>query len=429
MKLTGYRLGIKLLEVALLAVFVMGWGVNGHAASLNKNKTEKTGKTENVREGLPSDLSRSSRQARAARSLNAFALDLYRELAKGDDGNIFFSPQSISSAFAMLFPGSEGETGQEFRRVFHYGDESAADMGALQEALNAAPPEAGTLDAASSIWPAQNLKVYPSYLHLMKRYFDAEITPLDYKADPNRAKDIINKWVKDKTRGKIQNPIDRLDAGTQMVLVSAVYFKANWMKGFNRGNTKKEPFYKADGSETQVDLMNKQDRVSSYCATDNLQAVRMPYIENAYSMLVLLPRKRGDIENLEKSLSFSALEEILQSLKNREVVLFLPKFTVETKYDLRETLETMGLKTSFSDHAQFPKLAEEPLKVDKVIHRAFVDVYEEGTQAAATTSIGMVGLTSVPPSPPVFRADHPFVYCILENRTNAILFMGRYMGP
>jgi serpin B len=213
-----------------------------------------------------------------------------------------------------------------------------------------------------------------------------------------------------------------------MVLVSAIYFNANWMKMFPKENTKKEPFYRADGSETKVNLMNKEDQVLYY-ATDDFQAVRLPYVQDAYSMLVLLPRKRGDIENLEKSLSLDAFEKILQSMRAKKVILFVPKFTVETKYDLSEILQTMGLEISFSDLAQFPKLAEKPLKVDSVIHQAFVDVYEEGTTAAAATVIGMMRVTSLPPPPPVFRADHPFVYCILENQTDAILFMGRYMGP
>ncbi|MDR1620869.1 MAG: serpin family protein, partial [Synergistaceae bacterium] len=291
------------------------------------------------------------------------------------------------------------------------------------------PPEAGTIDAAGSIWPAQSLEVRPSYLDLVKRYFDAEITPLDYKADPDGAKNVINNWVSEKTKGKIRGPIGRLDPKTQMVLVSAIYFNANWMEMFPKKNTKEEPFYKADGSETKVDLMKKKNRLSYY-ASDDLQAVRLPYVSNAYSMLVLLPRKTGDIGNLEKSISRDTFERILQSMRRGrgEVIVFLPKFTVETKYDLTGILSNMGFKTPFSDSAQFPKLAEKPLKIDWVVHQAFVDVYEEGTTAAAVTSIGMRA-TSIPLPPPLFRADHPFVYFILENRTNAILFMGRYMGP
>ena len=148
MKLEWYHLGLKLFEIALLAVFVVGWNVNAHAAPREKTETENA---QNAQKNLPSSL---SREARAAKSLNAFALDLYRELANTKNSNIFFSPQSVSTAFAMLFPAAEGATEREFRQVFHYDDESAADMGALQGILNATPPTAGTLDAASSIWPA-----------------------------------------------------------------------------------------------------------------------------------------------------------------------------------------------------------------------------------------------------------------------------------
>jgi serpin B len=367
---------------------------------------------------------------RAAQSVNAFAFDLYRKLAKAKDDNIFFSPQNISAAFAMLYPGAEGETEREFRRVFHYGDESAADMGALQALLNATPPEAGTVSAANSIWPDQDLKVHASYLDLMKKNFGAEITPLNYKKDPKAAENVINDWVNEKTEGKIQKPIDGVTSETRMVLVSAIYFNANWSEIFPKANTKEEPFYKTDGSETKVNLMHKEEWLLYYM-TDDLQAVRLFYAQGAYSMLVLLPREKGKIallENLEKSLSPDFFQQILQSMKSRKVRLFLPKFTVATKYDLGELLIPMGLGRAFSDAAQFPKLAEDPLKIDWAIHQAFVDVYEEGTEAAAFTGIGMMTLSIAPPIP-VFRADHPFVYFILETGTDAILFMGRYAGP
>jgi serpin B len=369
-----------------------------------------------------------SREIRAAKSVNAFAFDLYRELAKEEDSDIFFSPQNVSAAFAMIFPGAEAATEQEFRRVFHYGDESAADMSALHKFLNAIPPEAGTLNAANSVWPARNLEVRAPYLDLIKQYFDAEITPLDYEANPGGAKNTINNWIKEKTEGKIQNTIDQLSPATRMVLVSAIYFNAKWMEIFPKKNTKKEPFYKADGSKTKADLMKKVGD-EPYFETEALQAVRLPYVKNGYSMLVLLPKKRGDIESLEKSLSTDAFEEILRSASWAEVILYLPKFTVDAKYELGEILKTMGLKASLSDSAQFPKLAKEPLKIDRVIHQAFADVSEEETTAAAATVIAVMEGALPPREQVTFRADHPFIYFILENRTNAILFMGRYMGP
>jgi serpin B len=377
-----------------------------------------------------------SREIRAAKSVNAFAFDLYRELAKAKDRDIFFSPQNVSAAFAMIFPGAEAATEREFRRVFHYDDESAADMGALHKFLNGIPPEAGTLSAANSVWPAQDLEMYASYLDLIKQYFDVEITPLDYETNPGGAKDIINNWAEEKTNGKIQNLIDELETATRMVLVSAIYFNAEWEEIFPERNTKKEPFYKIDGTEIKTDLMNKIGQ-ELYFEAETLQAVRLFYKYDGYSMLVLLPKKRGDVENLEKSLSTDAFEEILRPenmTRNLEVNLFLPKFTVETQYEeMGKTLCAMGLKESFSSNARFPKLAKEPLTIDRVIHKAFVDVSEEGTEAAAATAVTwkMSGGFEFAPfrRQVIFRADHPFIYFILENRTNAILFMGRYMGP
>jgi serpin B len=327
----------------------------------------------------------------------------------------------------MLFLGAEGVTEREFRQVFHYGDGSAADMGALQKLLNATPPEAGTVLAANSIWPAHNLEVRASYLDLVEKSFGVEISPLNYKTNPNGAKNVINSWANQQTRGKIQNPIGQLNSETQMVLMSAIYFNANWMKMFPKANTKKEPFYKTDGSETQVDLMRKKEWVS-YCVTDDFQAVRSLYVQGAFSMLVLLPRDKEKIGDLEKSLSPDFFERTLRSMEEREIFLFLPKFTIKTKYNLGEILQPMGLEKPFSKDAQFPKLTEKPLKIDWAIHQAFGDVYEEGTTAAAVTGIGMT-VTSLPSPPLLFRADHPFVYFILENETGAILFMGRYAGP
>lgn len=368
----------------------------------------------------------------AAESVNAFAFDLYRQLAKDEKGNVFFSPQNISSAFAMLYAGAADETERELSDVFRFGDSTDADMKALQEIINATSPDVAVVEGASAIWPDKNLTLRDSYVEKMRLYYDSEVVAVNYSEDPAQAAERINHWASLKTHGRIPKIIDSIDRRTRLVLTSAIYFKSAWPVEFSKSRTKEQPFFRSDGSETKVELMNRQDWLAYY-ESEHFQAIKLYYKGHVYSMLVMLPKERGKLKELEATLSLGTFKHTLGSLREKrvDVILYIPKFTFRTQYELDTALRDMGLKQSFTDDAQFPRLAEEPLKANRVIHKTFIEVDEKKTEAAAVTGLSMMITSSgrEMTKPKIFRADHPFLFFILENRTNTILFMGRYVGP
>ena len=364
---------------------------------------------------------------RAADSINAFAFDLYNEIAKNEQGNIFFSPQNISSALAMLHAGADGETERELRTTLHYGDTIHEDMRALQEILNTTSQDVALVEAACAVWPAKNLTLLEPYVKTIRKYYDSDITQLDYANNPRGAEGRINGWANEKTRGKIPQIVSNLPNITQLVLTSAIYFNSEWQVPFPKIATRKETFYHPRLSAKRLDLMLNRNHFR-YAETEVFQALQMQYKQEVYSMLVLLPKGRENTVLFDTPLSFGTFDDILRSLtSSSEVVVCFPKFKLETDYEMGNILAAMGIKRSFADSAQFAKLADTKLKVDRVIHKTFIELNEERTEAAAATTISMVP-TSSGTIPKIFIADHPFVYFILENRTNAILFMGRFTG-
>ncbi|MDR1777167.1 MAG: serpin family protein [Desulfovibrio sp.] len=369
---------------------------------------------------------------RAAENVNAFAFDLYALLAKNNPANLFFSPQNISEAFAMLHAGAGGETADELRRVFHYGETAQADMGALRAALNAAG-DAAVLEAANAVWPDISLSLKESYRLTLKNNFGAEITQLDYRNDTDKAIQTINDWTQKQTRGKIRDLIARLAANTKLVLTSAVYFKSNWDAEFPKADTRKQPFRKADGTAPEVELMSRSGLIA-YCAGDGFQAVRLPYRDGTCAMLVVLPEKQKDgrFAPLDPLASNDVFRRIVEGMQWTEVIVRMPKFRNEARYELSDYLRRAGLARAFSPGAQFDGISDTPLLVDQVAHKTFVDVSETGTEAAAATFVGVRAMAGPPrpkPEPIEFRADHPFLYYIVESSARVILFMGRYAGP
>ncbi len=409
---------MKCIRIAIITVFIAG----GIIALLQQDKTDS----------VP-DYSLVLLEARkGAESVNTFAFDFYQVLAQNESGNIFFSPQNISAAFAILYMGAEGATKQEIRDVFHYGDGVHSEMSSLQNILNRTSPETAVIEVANALWPDEKLVLFNSYVNLVEKYHDTKITRLDYKNNPIQAVALINKWSEEKTKGRIRNVIDRLSAETRLVLTSSIYFKSEWMFEFPLENTKNGIFYKDNNNESNVDLMHRQDPHLFYYETELFKVVRLPYKNDAYSMLVVLPSKQGNLEIVEKSISIDIFKEILRSLSRTEVILYIPKFRFELKYELSGPLSTMGLTHPFSNSAEFSGLTKEFLKIDKVLHQVFIEIDEKQTEAAAVTSIVKLptsggGLKR--PEPKIFRADHPFLYFILENQSDAILFAGRYAVP
>lgn len=390
----------------------------------------------------------------AASQANEFAMRFYGELASEESGNLFFSPLSIHSALSMTWAGSAGETASQMGDVlgFRYGPEEGIEHHAysqLLESINTTPMSrfetyegekrrmverpAFDLVVANRLWGQEGFPWNPGYLQIAKRQYRAGLEIVNFRTDTEKARNIINQWVEETTRERIRNliPAGAIDDMTRLVLTNAIYFKANWQDSFIEENTKMAPFYLANGSQAEVSMMNQTERFP-YGEGANWQAVAMPYELGALSMLVVLPAdEAGAMEKVEAQMKSGTMLDDLQSLESAKVELSLPKFGLTQELDLNSILETMGISLAFSDQADFSGMTPEAgLFLSKALHKAFIEVDEKGTEAAAATA-AVMGFTSMPPpeTPKVFRADRPFLFMIRHNKTGAILFMGRVMDP
>ncbi|UCH96080.1 MAG: serpin family protein [Candidatus Aminicenantes bacterium] len=367
---------------------------------------------------------------------SAFALDLYRELSSAE-GNLFFAPYSISTALAMTYAGARENTAKQMAKVLHFTldqQELHVAFAWVQAKLNALQEEGAIrLNVANSLWPQESYPFLVEYLTLVKKHYGVSITPLDYVSNANAARKIINQWVEKKTKNKIRDmiPPGVLDELTRLVLVNAVYFKGNWATRFNRDRTRDQNFYLMSGDTIRVPMMT-QKRMFKYAEFDSLQVLELPYDGENLSMIVLLPREKDGLPGLEKLLTTGNLREWTASPGKQKVLVFLPKFKITSGVRLNKTLKSMGMTDAFMDKANFSGMDGNPnwLYIGAVLHKAFVEVNEEGTEAAATTvvEIKIRAIMEAPP-PPTFCADHPFLFLIRENQTGGILFIGRVVVP
>jgi serpin B len=390
----------------------------------------------------------------AAMQANHFARRFYDEVASEETGNLFFSPLSIHAALSMTYAGARRETAEQMKEVlaFQFPPEEGIEHHAysmLLKALNDAPitrfesydegePETIVrpvfeLVVANRLWGQEGFSWDPGFVALTEREYLAGLAEVDYTSDAEGARATINEWVEETTRDRIENliPEGALDAVTRLVLTNAIYFKANWQNAFSEHSTKPEPFHLENGDAAEVPTMHLSEKLQ-YAETENWQALEMPYEEGALSMLVFLPVDRdGAMEATEQELASGALLQALESAGRPKVEVSLPKFRLEQHLDLGDTLKAMGMPLAFSDQADFSGMTTEAsLLISKALHKAFVEVDEKGTEAAAATAIVM-SLTSAPQpeQAKVFRADRPFIFMIRHNASGAILFMGRVTDP
>ena len=368
---------------------------------------------------------------------NAFALDLYAILAK-EEGNLFFSPNSISTALAMTYAGARGKTANQMKQVLRFpvdGEALHRCFHALLAQLNEPQEEeeAYELHVANRLWGQQGYRFLPDFLGVTREYYGSELEEVDFAKAAEQARERINGWVADQTEDKIRDLIGPgvLHGLTRLVLTNAIYFLGNWQRPFEEAATKEAPFHVEPGREVDAHLMRQTDYFG-YAETDALQALEMPYKGRALAMVVLLPKERYGVQGLERSLTSGALDRMLKRIGHKKVRVFLPRFRIEDQFNLTGTLQTMGMTDAFGAAADFSGMTTEGVFISAVIHKAFVDTNEKGTEAAAATAVMMVGSAAPgppPPPPPVFRADHPFVFLIRDVRSGAILFMGRVENP
>lgn len=360
-----------------------------------------------------------------------FALDLYGQL-KQQPGNLFFSPYSISTALAMTYAGARGRTENEMAAVMHFPDQKTTHPGfaALLKQIDAAQGKKSViLRVANALWAQKGHPFLKPFLSLVKKNYNSEVKPVDFRAAPEPARREINAWVSKKTEHKIEDllPPGILNSLNRLVLVNAVYFKGRWAEQFAASDTKNAPFHLTPDKTAPVPMMYKN---ASFGYTENslLQALELPYAGNTCSMVVLLPK--SDLSTLEKELTADNLSRWLAGLKRREVSVWLPKYKLTSAFSLKETLAGLGMHDAFDPaNADFSGMdGRRELSIGGVIHKAYVDVNEEGTEAAAATAVVMMKL-SAPAHRTEFRADHPFLFLIRDKTTGSILFLGRVVNP
>ncbi|MGL6074384.1 MAG: serpin family protein [Fimbriiglobus sp.] len=370
-----------------------------------------------------------------AGAVNQFGLDLYGQL-RGKPQNLFLSPMSIMAALGMTATGARGETLSEMTKVLHLdklGNKTDAAFLNLHLAINqhGVNPKVAkaryTLETANAIWGQKGYPWLPEFKKRVSEYYRAGMNEVDFITAAEAARKTINGWVEKKTHDKIKDLIPEgvLTNMTRMVLTNAIYFLGNWAEQFEKGATRDQPFHLADGTKIQTPMMSITKHLP-YAETEDYQAVSLPYKENALAMIVLLPRKKDGLADLEAKLT----PKMFELTAGKQVGLFLPRFKFEAKFSLPEQLQSLGMKKAFKEsEADFSgMLTVEKLFITDVIHQAYVDVNEQGTEAAAATAV-MMAFTGRGSQPKVFLADHPFVFAIRHQETGALLFLGRCENP
>lgn len=372
-----------------------------------------------------------------------FALNLYKKLSSDKpEENLFFSPYSISTALAMTYAGASGKTEQEMAKAlnFYLPQESLhhAFMD-IEDKLNKVQQSGNVkLNVANSLYPQKDYKIRQEYKDFVKAFYGVEITSVDYRNAEKEARALINTWVENKTNNKIKDLFSQpLNPLTRLILVNAIYFKGNWASQFDKKYTKDENFYFplnnfiSSKNSKKVPMMNKMGEFK-FAEVDALKILELPYVGEELSMVILLPKNKYGIKGIEEKISVNKLNEWRNSLRTQKVKVSIPKFKMTESFNLNEVLKSMGMVDAFKEfNADFSGMISKEdgqLYIGSVIHKAFVEVNEEGTEAAAATAVVML-TRSVPSPPPVFSADHPFIFLIQDNATGSILFMGRMLEP
>ena len=405
--------------------------------------TTKPAEAEFIQSKLARDLSPVSsadNQARLASDNLAFAMDLYHQLAS-QPGNLFFSPYSISQALAMVNGGARGQTEQQMAEVLHFSlpqDLLHPAFNSLDQELSKRADAANDegqgfqLNIANATWGQSGFPFLSSYLDLLAVNYGAGLQTVDFANDPDGARQQINDWVAKQTQDKIKDivPQGAIDWLTRLVLANAIYFKASWLMPFDESATQEAPFTTLDGSQVTVPMMSLEQNQLNYLKGEGYQAVALPYVDGNVAMLLLVP-DAGKFSQFEASLDAAKLQSILEGLQGTDVILKMPRFSVESSFSLVDTLAQMGMPDAFTaGQADFSGMDGQPdLYIGSVIHKAYASVDESGTEAAAATVV-IMELTAMMPGESVsLTIDRPFIFAIYDQPTQSILFTGRITNP
>jgi len=379
-------------------------------------------------------------KASVVKGNNEFALSLYAELAKSNkDKNIFFSPYSISNALAMTYAGARGETEKQMKETLHFALEQERLHPAffvLRRELTKLSKKGCELDVANALYRQTDREFNRDFLRLVRKYYDAKLDRVDFVKNPDKAISEINQWVEKNTKGKITEIILRkhINKLTRLILLNAISFKGEWESKFDKEDAFEDIFYSADGTKKTAFMMSQTGKfryIKDSIKMDSFYLVfrmlEIPYIGEDISMIIFLPEERESLPLLEKAMSIENLQKCFSKLsgEKKEVSVKIPKFKFESEYTLNKNLQNMGIKYAFEDGlADFSGMTSSMiLFISFVLHKAYIEVDEEGTTAAAVTAVVLEEAANE------FVADHPFMFIIRNNTKGSILFMGRVMDP
>ena len=359
-------------------------------------------------------------------------MNLLEEISKSEpDSNIVISPLSVSTALGMTLNGANGRTYTQMENTLQLSGNTQTEVNRSFQNLNniliSADPKV-TFTTANSIWCRQGQSFEQSFLNVNKKYFNAFVQNLNF-GDPASIV-IINNWVSDNTNGKITQIIDNIEPDAVMFLINAIYFKAEWQNKFDSLLTRPGLFNVSAGSQVQCPMMNQQSNFNYYKGT-NYRALEIPYGNGNYNMLIILPNDNIDLNQLLSRVNGTFLHQINSDLTKHQVNLFLPRFQVNFNLLLNNPLISLGMVDAFGPGADFSNISETmKLFISKVIHKTYIKVGEEGTEAAAVTAVIIDKAVNYDPAQTeMFSVDHPFIFLITEKNSGAILFAGKVVNP
>lgn len=371
-----------------------------------------------------------------AGEINQFGFDLFQQLRR-QPGNVFFSPYSVSSALAMTNAGARNETATQMSKVLHISDNpqkfSASHQALMQSILG--QPKGYDIRIANALWGQNQHPFLPDYINLVQRYYKAEARSMDFVKQTEQSRQTINQWVATQTNDRIKDlmPQGSIIPLTRLVLTNAIYFKGTWATPFEKRMTRPLDFFLTSANSIKSDMMNRVGTMR-YSETDDTQVLELPYQGDRLSMVVVLPRKKEGLDSVEAGLNTEKFNSYFTMMKSTKVMLTLPKIKTTYSVSLNKTLPEMGMVNAFDqEKADFSGMdGTRELSISEVVHKAFCEVNEEGTEAAAATGVAMVTRSSMPqkePPPVEFKADHPYLYIIRDMQTGSLLFLGRVTDP
>lgn len=380
---------------------------------------------------VPSSMSDKPVEQTLVAARTKFGFKLFSEILKQDSGkNVFVSPVSVAIALSMTYNGASGQTQQAMAKTLELEGISLPSINEANAILKTTlenPDSQVQIAIANSLWAKQGTQFKPEFIDRNRQFYQAKVTDLDFNAPT--APSVINNWVNQSTKGKINKIVDKIKPNDVLFLLNAVYFRGKWTTPFDKSQTAMQPFYLLNGSEKQLPMMAHSGKFKYY-ENEEFQAVSLPYGKGRLSLYIFLPKQKSSLAAFSQQLNAENWEQWMSQFRMRDGFIQLPRFQMDYDIELTDTLKALGMAEAFTDRANFTQMSSTPLSINQVKHKTFVSVNEAGTEAAAVTKVGIIQ-TAARVSEERFRivVDRPFFCGIRDNQTGTILFMGAIAAP